>query len=315
VCPRHHAKVKWLLDDPVLERQFKDYVEKHGEVKGSKNMTMKGLLDYTNNVIFKFATLTPLLTKPVCIHTIWRWLQRCGFSYEGHVKAKFKDGALSDEVLNRLYDEVLPFWEQKVKEGMLSPDDFNGVTDEDDEGWSEQAYEKARLRAVAFEGDADALPWLAWSHDEACADSMDAQWRAWVAKGQARLRSKGNSGKKLMAAEFVSIIGNGQPRLTDAEFVAAKAAGYSGPQAALLLMEIGGKDENMAENIETYEGGDDLGDSELSVQLEAKIFKMQAAPCVRLCCGALASSRCETVRFGISTLVRWNFGSVESWVR
>ena len=60
-------------------------------------------------------------------------------------------------------------------------DDFIGVTDEKD-GCSMQAYEKARLRVVAYEGDPrfpdgnpEALPYLAWSHDEACASSMDAE--------------------------------------------------------------------------------------------------------------------------------------------
>ena len=59
--------------------------------------------------------------------------------------------------------------------------DFIGVTDEVD-GTSMHAYEKARLRATACtgdpkfpEGNPDALPYLAWSHDKACASSMDAE--------------------------------------------------------------------------------------------------------------------------------------------
>ena len=81
---------------------------------------------------------------------------------------------MDDEVLDNLFSNVLPKFAQLSEMGMLTPDDFIGVTDEVD-GTSMQAYEKARLRAVASSGDPDALPYLAWSHDEACASSMDAE--------------------------------------------------------------------------------------------------------------------------------------------
>ena len=275
----HHAKIKSFLDDPGVREQIEEFVEKHGEKKGEKNMTVSSLNNFVINIIFKMNTPTPLLTKPICEETTRLWLRKLNFGFEGHAKAKYKDGAFSDQVLDTLFAYVLPFWEQKVKEGMLSPEDFDGVTDEDDEGWSEQAYEKARLRAIEYSGDPATLPWLAWSHDEACADSMDSQTKAWVKRKQARLKSKGNSGKKVMAAQFVSIIGNGTPRLTDAEYAEAKEGGYKGPQSVVLLMEIGGQDENMEESIEAYEGGGcaDEDESELSGRVEAKVSKMKCA--------------------------------------
>ena len=88
---------------------------------------------------------------------------------------------MDDEVLDNLFTSVLPKFAKLSEMGMLLPDDFIGVTDEKD-GCSMQAYEKARLRAVAYKGDPrfpdgnpEALPYLAWSHDEACASSMDAE--------------------------------------------------------------------------------------------------------------------------------------------
>ncbi|KAK7242115.1 hypothetical protein SO694_0015408 [Aureococcus anophagefferens] len=308
----HHVKVKWLLQDENLRRQFEAYVNLHGEKKGAKNLTVSGLLKYTNDVIFKMASPTPLLTKPVSESAIYQWLGRLRYSFEGHEKAKYKDGALDDAVLDRLFHDVLPFWKQKVEEGMLVPGDFDGVTD-DHEGYSFQAYEKARRRAVeyayaaaapdlkekcpmlsdlfGFVGGAvsyvvlraarcvcrswkvyGAIPWLAWSHDEACADSMDAQDKAWVKEGAKRLRSKGNSGKKLMAAEMVCIIGNGTLFLNPAEFEAARADGYSRGPRALMLMEIGGQDENLEETIEALRGE---GETDDAVELKTAVDKLQ----------------------------------------
>ena len=113
--------------------------------------------------------------------TIEYWLHRCKYDYGKYSKAEYKDGALDDEVLDNLFANVLPKFAQLTQMGMLVPDDFIGVTDEVD-GTSMQAYEKARLRATAYtgdprfpEGNPDALPYLAWSHDEACASSMDAE--------------------------------------------------------------------------------------------------------------------------------------------
>jgi hypothetical protein len=265
--------VKWLLEDPELYKQFVAYVSEHGEKKGEKNITVRSLLKHTNDVIFKMGTPTPLLSKEVSESCVYKWLSRCHFSFDNHEKAQYKDGALDGEVLDRPFNEVIPFWVQKLEEGMLEPRDFDDVTDlTADGGWSEEAYEKARLRAVAYSNDPLALPWLAWSHDEACADSMDGQKRAWVAKGEKRLHSKGNSGKKCMAAEFAAIVGNGTLQLTDAEFTTAKARGYTGPQRALMLMEIGGQDENLSETLETYRG--QIEAEGLIYALEAKIDKM-----------------------------------------
>lgn len=42
-----------------------------------------------------------------------------------------------------------------------------------------------------------------------------------------------------MAAEFISIWGSGYLGMSDEEFAAAKAEGYTGPQRSLLIMEIG----------------------------------------------------------------------------
>ena len=113
--------------------------------------------------------------------TIEFWLHRCRYDYGKYCKAEYKDGAMDDEVLDNLFSNVLPKFAQLYEMGMLTPDDFIGVTDEVD-GTSMQAYEKARLRATAYtgdprfpEGNPDALPYLAWSHDEACASSMDAE--------------------------------------------------------------------------------------------------------------------------------------------
>ena len=53
------------------------------------------------------------------------------------------------------------------------------------------------------------------------------------------IRSKGNSGAKIMAAEFIAIWGRGYLRMTDAEFAEARSQGYTGPQQTLILMEIG----------------------------------------------------------------------------
>lgn len=53
------------------------------------------------------------------------------------------------------------------------------------------------------------------------------------------IRSKGNSGAKIMSAEFIAIWGRGYLRMTDAEFAEARSQGYTGPQQTLILMEIG----------------------------------------------------------------------------
>ena len=122
----HHAKLKWLLDDEVLRKQFVDYVEKHGEKKGEKNMTVAQLVNHTNDVIFRVGTLTPLLDRRVSRSCIYKWLSRLNFSFQDHQKAKYKDGALNEKVLDRLFDEVLPFWAQKEKEGLMMPRRLRG---------------------------------------------------------------------------------------------------------------------------------------------------------------------------------------------
>lgn len=115
--------------------------------------------------------------------TIYSWLERCDFLFAQHSNAEYKDGALFDDVLDDLFNRVLPDFARLTEQGLLIPDDFIGVTDEVD-GKSMQAYEKARLRAISFkssdfpEGDPSAVPFLSWSHDEACASSMDAQVNA-----------------------------------------------------------------------------------------------------------------------------------------
>lgn len=113
---------------------------------------------------------------------MYSWLERCDFLLYKHKKGEYKDGAMFDEVLDDLFQRVLPEFVSKVEQGMLIPADFVGATDEVD-GTSMQAYEKARLRAIAFkspefpDGDPNAVPILGWSHDEACASSMDSQVR------------------------------------------------------------------------------------------------------------------------------------------
>ena len=253
----HHAKVKWLLEDESLRKKFEAYVEMHGEVKGKANMTVDQLLEYTNDEIFRVGKPGALITRPVSKFAVSSWLKRLHYNFEGHAKAQYKDGAMNDEVLDNLFDDVLPFWQGKIDKGMLLPDDFDGVTDEV-HGWSDEAYAKAKVRAVAARGP-DAKPYLAWSHDEACADCMDGQWRAWVKKNAARLKSKGNSGKKVMASEFVSIVGNGRLELSPEQLEAARQdLGPDHPitraQRTLMMFEIGGEDDDPAETLAHISG-------------------------------------------------------------
>ena len=120
------------------------------------------------------------MTKGVSEQTLYNWLARCDFLFAQHSKAEYKDGAFDDAVLDDLFTRVLPDFADKMAQGALIPDDFIGVTDEVD-GCSMQAYNKAAARAKAYksaefpEGNPDAVPILLWSHDEACASSMDAQ--------------------------------------------------------------------------------------------------------------------------------------------
>ena len=253
----HHAKVKWLLEDERLRKKFEAYVEKHGEVKGEKNMTVDQLLEYTNDEIFKVGKPDALITKPVSKFAVHSWLKRLNYNFEGHAKAEYKDGAMNDGVLDNLFYGVLPFWADKIDNGMLMPGDFDDVTDDAD-GWSDQAYAKAKARAEAARGP-DAKPYLAWSHDEACADSMDSQWRAWVKKNAARLKSKGNSGKKVMAAEMVTIVGNGRLELSPEQLETARRdLGADHPatraQRTLMLFEIGGEDDDPTETLAHISG-------------------------------------------------------------
>lgn len=84
-----------------------------------------------------------------------------------------------------------------------------------------QAYNKAKDRAVAHSGDSNAVPHLWHSHDEACADSCDGERVAWLKANQSECLGKGNSGKKIMAAEFVNSW-CGALRLTDEQFAEAQ---------------------------------------------------------------------------------------------
>lgn len=61
-----HPKVKWLLDNPVLRKQFEDYVIKNGNKKGEKNMSSQDLLKFVNTQIFK---VNPLVeTNTLTVH-------------------------------------------------------------------------------------------------------------------------------------------------------------------------------------------------------------------------------------------------------
>lgn len=71
---------------------------------------------------------------------------------------------------------------------------------------------------------------------------MDAQRRAWLQRGKKKIKSKGNSGKKVMVAEYISIWGKGFLCMTDEEYAAARRDGYTGPQRTRVLMEIGDED-------------------------------------------------------------------------
>jgi hypothetical protein len=151
---------------------------------------------------------------------------------------------MTDEVLDYLFDTFLPQMQVFIDGGALMPSDFDGATDVVD-GRSKQAYEKARLRAVDARG-AGAKPYLLWSHDEACADAVDYQRRAWVKEGAKRIASKGNSGHKVMAMDSVSAWGPGYLSMTEVEFEEAKTKGYDGPRRALVLFEIS-RDDDPAE--------------------------------------------------------------------
>ena len=39
---------------------------------------------------------------------------------------------IDDAVLDRRFHKVLPFWEEKLEQGMLMPTDFDGVADDHD---------------------------------------------------------------------------------------------------------------------------------------------------------------------------------------
>ena len=158
---------------------------------------------------------------------------------------------MNEEVLDHLFGTCLPKFVELVARDTLIPDDFVGVTDENS-GTSMQAYEKARLRAVEYAhknqmpNPHDAVPILIWSHDEACASSMDAESAAWGLEGEASCRSK-SSGHKLMAAELIAIWGRGILCMSDEDFAAAVSDGYTGPQRSLLLKEIGDEPSNAEE--------------------------------------------------------------------
>ena len=96
----HHAKLKWLLDDEGLRKQFADYVEKDGEKKGEQNMTVAQLANHANDVIFWVGTLAPLLNRRVSGSCIHKWPSRLNFSFQDHHTAKYTGGALNEKVLD-----------------------------------------------------------------------------------------------------------------------------------------------------------------------------------------------------------------------
>ena len=139
--------------------------------------------------------------------------------FSKHHKGLFKDGCMSEEVLDDLFNRCLPKFAELAERGMLTPDDYVGVTDMVEDGVSMQAYAKAKARAVTYAGahpeymlkmgwtsPDQALPILMHSHDEACAAAMDAETTAWVREGEDGIRPK-NSGNKIMAAQMISIWG------------------------------------------------------------------------------------------------------------
>ena len=64
--------------------------------------------------------------------TIYHWLARCDFLLYKHQKSEYKDGAMFEEVLDDLFNRVLPEFADLMLKGMLVPDDFIGVTDDVD---------------------------------------------------------------------------------------------------------------------------------------------------------------------------------------
>ena len=201
------------------------------------------------------------MDKGVNKRTLYNWLAKCNFSFSKYHKGEFKDGALNEEVLDHLFGTCLPKFVSMREQGLLLPEDFDGIKDEVN-GKSLQAYAKAKARAVAYakahpESDFgsnpdEALPILLWSHDEACASSMDTQSTGWLKNGLGKIQSKCNSGAKVMAAEFVSIWGTGWCALSNEEFVKATTREddpYKGPQRSLVLFEVcneGTRDEAYA---------------------------------------------------------------------
>jgi len=156
-----HAKTKWLLSDPKYQDKFVEYVKKEGERKGEKNLTAEELTRWVNDQLFLVGTPLALLTRPVNARTVTNWLHRLDFGFEKQAKAGYKDGAMSDEVLDYMFTDFLPRHQEFIDGGALMPSDFDGVTDLVD-GRSQQAYEKARARAVTARGEG-AKPYLLWS--------------------------------------------------------------------------------------------------------------------------------------------------------
>mmetsp|Transcript_86623 Transcript_86623/g.245106 ORF Transcript_86623/g.245106 Transcript_86623/m.245106 type:complete len:1428 (+) Transcript_86623:183-4466(+) len=277
----HHAKVACLLDSAGVRSQFEEYVEANGNTKGKKNLTIPMLTKHVNEHIFKVGTPYAMLTKGVCEETVRHWLRNSGFEYMTYHKGEYKDGALDDEVLDYLFETCLPRFVSWFEQGALLPEDFIGVTDEheDKPGISMQAYNKAKKRAEAWarsKGDpnwADAVPILLWSHDEACAGSMDAQTSAWERVGNSSIRSKG-SGHKIMASEWLSIWGQGFIRLTEEEVQKVREVGFTGTTETITMMEISVEDKHLGGTLDAISGMADVDDEERVV---AAIENMKVA--------------------------------------
>ena len=119
-----------------------------------------------------------MLSKAVTPRTIEYWLHRCRYEYGKYCKAEYKDGAMDDEVLDNL---VLPKFAKLSEMVCFCPTISSALLTRKTAARC-RPMRRPRLRAVAYRGDPrfpdenpEALPYLAWSHDEACASSMDAE--------------------------------------------------------------------------------------------------------------------------------------------
>lgn len=163
----------------IEDEDFSEAIREHLRTKG-KYVKAGDIIDFFGTPdANKFSHL---LTKPPCLRTAQRWMEKMGYTWMKERRGQFADGHERDDVVEYRMKHYVPEW-IKMERRMRSWIDGQEIPPELKEG--------ERVLVV-------------WFHDESTFYAHDRRLTRWVHEGETSAIYKKGEGISIMVADFVS---------------------------------------------------------------------------------------------------------------